>query len=65
MQTSMKDAVREAISEAIKHEFYSAYLFEEFCRLCTTARQQLADVAPLPPLGLPWKPLHQESHTLN
>jgi ferritin len=26
-QTSMKDAVREAISEQIKHEFYSAYLY--------------------------------------
>ena len=27
VQTSMKDAVRDAISEQIKHEFYSAYLY--------------------------------------
>jgi hypothetical protein len=45
--------------------WFSPEEFEEFCRLGTTARQHLADVAPLPPLGLPWKPPHQGSQTLN
>ena len=45
--------------------WFSPEEFEEFCRLGTTARQQLADVEPLPPLGLPWKPPHQGSQALN
>ena len=45
--------------------WFSPEEFEEFCRLGTKARQQLADVAPLPSLGLPWNPPHQESQTLN
>lgn len=45
--------------------WFSPEEFEEFCRLGTTARQQLADVAPLPPLGLPWKLPQQGSQTLN
>ncbi len=45
--------------------WFSPEEFEEFCRLGTTARQRLADVAPLPPLGLPWNPAHQEPQTLN
>ncbi len=45
--------------------WFSPEEFEEFCRLGTTARQQLAGVAPLPPLGLPWKLPQQGSQTLN
>ncbi len=45
--------------------WFSPEEFEEFYRLGTTARQQLADVAPLPRLGLPWKPAYQEPQTLN
>ena len=45
--------------------WFSPEEFEEFCRLGTIARQRLADVAPLPPLGLPWKPAYQEPQTLN
>lgn len=36
--------------------WFSPEEFEEFRRLGTAARQRLADVAPLPPLGVPWKP---------
>ena len=45
--------------------WFSPEEFEEFCRLGATARQQLADAAPLPPLGLPWKLPHQGSQTQN
>jgi hypothetical protein len=45
--------------------WFSPEEFEEFCRLGVAARQQLADVAPLPPLGVPWKPSPQGSQTLN
>lgn len=45
--------------------WFSPEEFEEFCRLGTAARQQLADVAPLPPLGVPWKPSPQGAQTLN
>ena len=45
--------------------WFSPEEFEEFCRLSTTARRRLADVAPLPPLGLPWKLPHQGAQTLN
>lgn len=45
--------------------WFSPEEFEEFCRLGLKARQQLADAAPLPPLGLPWKPQHQDSASLN
>jgi hypothetical protein len=30
--------------------------FDAFERLAATARQRLSDAAPLPPLGLPWRP---------
>ena len=45
--------------------WFSPEEFEEFCRLTATARQQLADAAPLPPLGVPWTPPHQERVGLN
>lgn len=45
--------------------WFSPEEFEEFRRLGVTARQQLADAAPLPSLGIPWKPPRQESQTLN
>ena len=39
--------------------WFSPEEFEEFYRLSATARQQLADAAPLPPLGVPWTPPRQ------
>ena len=45
--------------------WFSPEEFEEFWRLGTTARQQLADAAPLPSLGVSWKPAHQGSANLN
>lgn len=45
--------------------WFSPEEFEEFCLLGTAAREQLADAAPLPSLGVPWKPPHQGSATLN
>jgi hypothetical protein len=45
--------------------WFSPEEFEDFCRLSTTARQQLADAAPLPSLGVPWKPPCQGSATFN
>ncbi len=36
--------------------WFSPEEFEEFYRLSTTARQQLADATPLPSLGVPWTP---------
>jgi hypothetical protein len=45
--------------------WFSPEEFEEFCQLGTTARQQLADVAPLPPLGIPWKLPYQGPQTPN
>ncbi len=45
--------------------WFSPEEFEEFYRLVATARQQLADAAPLPPLGAPWTPSHQGFASLN
>ena len=45
--------------------WFSPEEFEEFYRLIATARQQLADVAPLPPLGAPWMPPRQERVSFN
>lgn len=39
--------------------WFSPEEFEEFRWLSATARQQLADAAPLPSLGVPWTPPHQ------
>ncbi len=44
--------------------WFSPEEFEEFYRLTTTARQQLADAAPLPSIGVPWTP-HQGCVSLN
>lgn len=35
--------------------WFSSREFEEFCQLVAEARRQLADAAPLPHLGLPWR----------
>jgi hypothetical protein len=45
--------------------WFSPEEFEEFCKLGIAARQRLADVSPLPPLGVPWKPPHLGSQPLN
>jgi hypothetical protein len=45
--------------------WFSPEEFEEFYRLVATARQQLADTAPLPPLGVRWTPSHQGLASLN
>ncbi len=45
--------------------WFSPDKFDEFYRLVVTARQQLADAAPLPPLGAPWTPPHQGCTSLN
>lgn len=45
--------------------WFSPEEFEEFYRLVATARQQLADAAPLPPLGIRWTPSHQGFASLN
>jgi hypothetical protein len=44
--------------------WFSPEEFEEFYRLTTRARQQLADAAPLPSVGVPWTP-HRERVSLN
>jgi hypothetical protein len=44
--------------------WFSPEEFEEFYRLTTTARQQLADAAPLPSIGVPWTP-HRGRVSLN
>ncbi len=40
--------------------WFSPEEFEKFHKLTTAARRHLADVAPLPAVGRPWRPLHQE-----
>src|SRR3954467_12047846 len=45
--------------------WFSPEEFEEFYQLVATARQQLADAEPLPPLGVPWTPSHQGFASLN
>lgn len=45
--------------------WFSPEEFEEFHQLVTTALKQLADAAPLPPLGVPWTPPHQRFASLN
>lgn len=45
--------------------WFSPEEFEEFYRLVAAARQQLADIAPLPPLGIRWTPSHQGYVSLN
>ncbi len=45
--------------------WFSPEEFEEFYRLIATARQQLADAAPLPSLGTPWMPPRQERVSFN
>lgn len=45
--------------------WFSPDEFDEFYRLVVTARQQLADAAPLPQLGVRWTPLHQGPVSLN
>lgn len=45
--------------------WFSPEEFEEFYRLVATAGQRLADAAPLPSLGAPWRLLHQGFVNLN
>ncbi len=45
--------------------WFSPEEFAQFCRLGAAAQQHLADVEPLPPLGLPWKPAYQDPQALN
>ena len=45
--------------------WFSPEEFEEFHRLTATARQHLADAAPLPSVGAPWTPLQQGCVSLN
>lgn len=45
--------------------WFSPEEFEEFYRLAATARQRLADVLPLPSLGVPWTLPCQKLTNLN
>jgi hypothetical protein len=45
--------------------WFSPEEFEEFYRLAATARQRLADIPPLPSLGVPWTPPIQKLANLN
>lgn len=45
--------------------WFSPKEFDEFCQLVAEARQQLADAAPLPHLGLPWTSAHREFASAN
>jgi hypothetical protein len=45
--------------------WFSPKEFEKFCRLTTAARRHLADVSPLPLLGVPWTLPHKGLASLN
>ncbi len=45
--------------------WFSPEEFEEFYRLAVRALQRLEDTEPMPTLGLPWTPPHQEYFDLN
>ena len=45
--------------------WFSPKEFEKFCRLTTAAQRHLADVSPLPLLGVPWTLPHKGLASLN